>query len=254
MTEISGPENKDAFFVGYGSAPRSITKFVMRVVLALLAFTFVLAYALAWSVQERGGSGFGGGLKVQGRVANLPYPVVQVFPNKKYPKGHVLLIAGGGKQGMGATVEKLKGKSLEVRGYLLKRGDIETIVTDTPGHYKVIDEVAKIEALKPEPLGKWRIAGEICDGKCYSGVMRPGRGIAHKACANLCIAGDQAAVFATVRPIKGASFLLLADKDGKLPPKTMYDYVALPVELEGEVVRYGDLLVFKADWTKITRQ
>ena len=84
--------------------------------------------------------------------------------------------------------------------------------------------------------------------------MRPGTGLAHKACANLCIAGDQPAVFSAVRPVNGASFLLLAGPDGGLPPKSLYDYVALPVELEGELVRYGDLHVFKVDWSKVVRQ
>ncbi len=244
----------DEFFVGYARAPSSIKSYVAKAVVITLVFVFVIGFALAWSVQERGGGGFGGGLKVRGQVANLPYPVIQIFPSKAYPKGHVMLIAGGGKQGMGPVVEKLKGKAVEARGFLLKRGDLDVIVTDTPGHYKVVSEAPANGPLKPVSLGKWRIAGEICDGKCYAGVMRPGTGIAHKACANVCIAGDQPAVFATVRPVQGASFLLLADSQGKIPPKVMYDYVALPVELEGELVRYGDLLVLKADWSKVVRQ
>lgn len=254
MNEAQVPSAQDDFFVGYGRAPRNVARYVIKLVLGALAFVFALSFALAWSVQERGGGGFGGGLKVQGRVANLPYPVLQIFPSAKYPRGHVMLIAGGGKQGMGKTVDKLVGKALEVRGFLLKRGDLDVIVTDTPGHYKTIAETATVAALAPQSHGRFRIAGEICDGKCYSGVMRPGRGIAHKACANLCIAGDQPAIFATVRPVKGASFLLLANSSGKIPPKSMYDYVALPVELEGELVQYGDLLVFKADWSSIRKQ
>ncbi|MGE3246507.1 MAG: hypothetical protein AB7F96_01375 [Beijerinckiaceae bacterium] len=242
------------FFVGYAPPPRGIGRFVFAAAAAFLAAAFVFAFALAWSVQERGGGGFGGGLKLQGRVANAPYPVLQIFPSARYPSGHVMLIAGGGKQGMGPAVAKLEGKALEVSGFLLKRGDIDVIVTDTRGHYKVLEETAKLPALQPVSMGRWRIAGEICDGKCYAGVMRPGRGIAHKACANLCIAGDQPAVFATVRPFSGASFMLLADADGKLPPKILYDYVALPVELEGEVMKYGDLFVFRADWSSIRRQ
>lgn len=242
------------FFVGYGSAPRGIARFAVRLALGLLAVAFLLSMALGYSLQERGGGGFGGGLKVVGRVANLPYPVLQIYPSAKYPSGHVMLIAGGGKQGMGETVAKLAGNSVEVSGFLLKRGDIDVIVTDAPSHYKVLSEAPQVPALQPESLGRYRIAGEICDGKCYAGVMRPGTGISHRACANLCIAGDQPAVFATVRPFAGASFMLLADKDGKIPPKVMYDFVALPVELEGELVRYGDLYVLKADWSRIARQ
>jgi hypothetical protein len=254
MSHSTDGQGASDFFVGWGKAPSGTAGFVLRIVAALAGFAFLLSFALAWSVQERGGGGFGGGLKLQGRVANLPYPVLQVFPNAKYPAGHMMLIAGGGKQNMGATVAKLQGKAVEVRGFLLKRGDIDVIVTDTPGHFKVLDETAKIAAVKPVSLGRWRIAGEICDGKCYAGVMRPGTGIAHKACANLCIAGDQPAVLATVRPVNGAGFVLLAGQDGKLPPVSLYDHVALPVELEGELVKFGDLYVLKADWSKVVRQ
>ena len=248
-----GGENAE-FFVGYGNAPRGVGWLVLKVIAGFLMLAFVLSFALAWSVQDRSGSRFGGGLKVQGRVANLPYPVIQIFPNTQYPNGHVMLIAGGGKLGMGPVVETLKGKSVEARGFLLKRGDLDVIVTDTSGHYTVIAGKPAIAALGPVSLGRFRIAGEICDGKCYAGVMRPGRGIAHKACANLCIAGDQPAVLATTRPVKGASFLLLAGADGQLPPRTLYDYVALPVELEGELVRHGNLHVFKVDWIKVKTQ
>jgi hypothetical protein len=244
--QIPVPSHNAEFFVGYGRPPQGVSRFVIKVILALLVFAFVLSFAIAWSVQERGGSGFAGGLKVQGQVANLPYPVVRIFPNSRYPKGHVMLIAGGGKQGISAHVATLKGKSVELRGFLLKRGDIDVIVTDTPGHYKILADKPPVAPMQPVSLGKWRIAGEICDGKCYAGVMRPGTGLSHKACANLCIAGEQPAVLATVRPVNGASFLLLADKSGKIPPRTMFDYVALPVELEGELVRYGDLHVLKA--------
>ena len=242
------------FFVGYARPPGGVARFVVKLALGLVAGACVLGFALGYSVQERGGGGFGGPVKAVGRVANLPYPAFQIFPTAKYPRGHVMLIAGGGKQGMGATVAKLAGKTVEVRGFLLKRGDIDVVVTDTPAHYRTVDDRPQAEALQPQKLGRYRIGGEICDGKCYAGVMRPGTGISHKACANLCIAGDQPAVLATFRPIMGARFVLLADRNGKIPPPAMYDHVAVPVELEGELLRYGDLLILHADWRSIRRQ
>lgn len=251
---MSAEKKGDEFFVGYGSVPRGVSRYALKVIAILLASVFLLSFALAWSVQERGGGGFGAGLTLQGRVANLPYPVAQVFPSPKYPSGHVFLILGAGKTGMGPVIEELKGKAVEIKGAHLKRGDLDMIVTNSKNNYKIIDENPKIAELKPEPLGRFRIAGEICDGKCYAGGMRPGWGIAHKACANLCIAGDQPAVLATYRPVKGANFLLLADKNGNKPPNKMYDFVAIPAVLEGELVRYGDLLVLKADWSRTKRQ
>lgn len=32
-------------------------------------------------------------------------------------------------------------------------------------------EIADFEPAAPVDLGKWRLTGEICDGKCYAGAM-----------------------------------------------------------------------------------
>ena len=99
------------------------------------------------------------------------------------------------------------------------------------------------------PLGRWRIAGEICDGKCLAGAMRPGRGLAHKACANLCLVGDIPPVFATTGPVDGERYMLLAGPDGGPMPAEMYDFTAVLIDAEGEVYRRGDLLIFRVDPT-----
>ena len=103
------------------------------------------------------------------------------------------------------------------------------------------------EAVAPVPLGRWRLAGEICDGKCLVGAMRPGRGIAHKACANLCLIGDIPPVFVSTQPVEGSEFLLILDEDGGPMPASVYDRVAQFISLEGDVTRHGDMLVLKMD-------
>ena len=103
----------------------------------------------------------------------------------------------------------------------------------------------------PVSLGRWRIAGEICDGKCYAGAMRPGTGLAHKACANLCIAGGVPAVFVSSSPVEGHRYFLLADETGKPAGELLKDHVAVYVEAEGEVERLDDLAVFRIDRSTI---
>ncbi|WP_174826197.1 hypothetical protein [Ruegeria arenilitoris] len=93
----------------------------------------------------------------------------------------------------------------------------------------------------------WRLAGEICDGKCLASAMRPGRGIAHKACANLRLIGDIPPVFVSTKPVDGSEFLMVVDQDGGPLPGTAYDYFTRYISLEGEVVRHGDLLVLRID-------
>jgi hypothetical protein len=98
----------------------------------------------------------------------------------------------------------------------------------------------------PVPLGRWRIQGEICDGKCAAGGMRPGTGIGHRACATLCLDGELPAVFVPTRPVAGRAFLLLGDATGGPALPAFRDLIGQRVTLEGEVERLGDMVVFRA--------
>ena len=116
--------------------------------------------------------------------------------------------------------------------------------------------VDKIEADRTETspfkiavrdLGRWRLTGEICDGKCYSGVMRPGQGIAHKACANLCLFGGVPPVFIANGTVGGHSHFLIADATGQPVARRILDLVAVPVTLEGRIEQRGALAVLLLD-------
>ena len=96
-----------------------------------------------------------------------------------------------------------------------------------------------------KPLGRWRLTGEICDGKCYAGAMRPGTGLAHKACANLCLIGGVPPVLVTTAPVEGERFLLIAGADGGPVTPALLDHVATLVQVEGDVERRGSLLVLR---------
>ena len=237
----------EGFYIGHEPAAPVTRRFMAKVAAGVIASAFALALALGFAVQEPGKGGYGADLTAQGVLQNVPYPVLRIAPSADHPKGRALLVAGDGKIGAGEAVETLKGQVIEATGNMLKRGDLDMMIVDT-STFKPVASAAPPKLAEAVPLGKWRIAGEICDGKCYAGAMRPGTGLAHKACANLCITGGQAAILATSKPVEGASFLLLANADGSLPPARMYDLVALPVELEGELFRLDDLLIFRVNW------
>jgi len=98
-----------------------------------------------------------------------------------------------------------------------------------------------------EDLGRWKLAGEICDGKCLAGAMRPGRGLAHKACANLCVAGGVPPVFVSSQPVEGSEFLMISGPERAEIPDAVYDFMAQFISVEGHISRHGDLLVFAMD-------
>ena len=104
-----------------------------------------------------------------------------------------------------------------------------------------------VPAPAAEPLGRWRLAGEMCDGKCLAGAMRPGRRLAHKACANLCVIGGVPPVFVSTQPVEGETYFLLAGPDGGPLTMDMLTHMAAFVTLEGEIERRGDLLILKID-------
>ena len=98
----------------------------------------------------------------------------------------------------------------------------------------------------PSSLGERVLRGEIVDSKCYLGVMKPGRGKPHRACAVRCISGGIPPVL-MVRDTAGiASYFLLTDLDGGALNDRILDLVAEPVEIRGEVLQYDNLLVLRA--------
>ena len=159
------------------------------------------------------------------------------------------MLNGQGKRGVASEAAKLDGQVIEVSGILLKRGELDAL------------QVGKMEAVKApdgdpqtapaaKDLGRWRIAGEICDGKCVAGAMRPGTELAHKACANFCLLGGVPPVFVATDKVAGQDFMLLGNQDGgPLRNDQYFDFVAQPVEIEGQVEQRGDLLIFKIDPT-----
>jgi len=217
----------------------------------LFVLGFLAAAVLIGATQDDPGkAGFRfdyGRQTVTGVIELNPYPLMRVTKgNQKIATGHALMLTGSGKAGVIKRAIPLNGKLAIATGVILKRGDLDML--------QVLGGMAGLKAAKgvvptlaAEPLGSWRLAGEICDGKCLAGAMQPGRGLAHKACANLCLIGGIPPVFVSTKPVEGSEFLLIADEEGGPMPQSVYDYVGQFVELEGELERRGNLLILKVD-------
>ena len=242
------------FFVGYLSVPAGLKSFL--IIACLMFFTgFAGAAILIGATQDDPGkAGFRfdyGRQTVTGVVEMKPYPLIRVTKgNKRIKVGHTLMLTGGGKAGVMKRAAKLDGKLAEVSGVILKRGTLDMLQL-RGGKNGLKAAAGEVQKPTSESLGKWRLAGEICDGKCLAGAMQPGRGLAHKACANLCLIGGIPPVFVSTQPIEGNEFILVADKDGGPMSKAAYDRVGEFVQVEGEIERRGDMLILKLDADKI---
>ncbi len=235
------------FFVGWtGKLPAAHAGFLRAILVALLVGLPVLAGVLARANDDTGTGGFdwdAGAQTLRGTVTARPYPLLHLAG------GHTLMLSGVGKSGVDLD-PALDGRNVEVSGFLLKRGTLDMLLVDD---LHAADGNA-VPVAPAAPLGTWRLTGEICDGKCYTGAMRPGSGLSHRACANLCLIGGVPPVFVTTAPVAGTSFLLLADADGAALPDSVRDLAALRIQLDGKLERRGDLLVFRTDLAQARRR
>ncbi|MBN8954767.1 MAG: hypothetical protein BGP09_25095 [Rhizobium sp. 60-20] len=240
------------FFVGYfKKVPSDVKVLMIGFIVFFMAGMASASVFLSLNTESPGSGSYADELHGEHLIGTMevkPYPILRVPANDKHPARAVML-GGSGKFGVDNRALPLSGKAAEVGGIFVKRGDLEMLLVGAGDDLKAAGERGQMLAPVPpaQDLGRWRLTGEICDGKCSSGAMKPGTGLAHKACANLCISGGVPPVFVSTAPVDGHIFLLLAGKDGGPMPKALLNKTSVPVVLEGTVERRDDLLIFKVE-------
>ena len=233
----------EPFYVGYAPAAGELRRrFLLAAGLVWLLFG-AAAICLGRTPQDLGASQFGDEIVLSGTVVANPYPMLVTASDPKHPKGRTLLLGGEGKHGAQDFANALDGRSAHLEGILIKRGDLDMALISSPEHLK--PESAGHPAPQREQLGRWRLSGEICDGKCAAGAMRPGSGASHKACANLCISSGLPPVLALGKPFEGREVVILAGENGGPVPGEFLDRVGILVTLEGDAHRLGDAIIFQ---------
>lgn len=244
---------QEELYVGYLSpAPPATGRFVRGVVAAILVGVAASAGGLA-GLQHGFGDGefeYGKTRSYEGRLTLAPHPILWL----EGAPGRPLLLVGEGKHGADAALAGLDGRRLRLSGSRIHRGGLEMLELAADG---IADLGGADLGGGPAPeildLGQQRLEGEIVDGKCHLGVMKPGSGKNHKACAILCIRGGAPPLF-VVKTADGKSLqMLLVGETGQAIGGELVDVVAEPVEIEGKVERRGELLVLSAPRTAIRR-
>ncbi len=241
--------DREPFFIGWAGVPPGLRGFLAACALGVVVLFGVVAYLAAATADDPGDGAFRfdwGAQTVTGVLEAAPYPILHVIASERFPAGHTLMLTGVGKTGVQDPAAALDGQVVTAKGIVLKRGDLDMLqVEGGPGGLVAAEGAAA--APEAEPLGRWRLTGEICDGKCYAGAMRPGEGLAHRACANLCLVGGVPPVFVSTAPVEGAEFFLMADSDGGPLGAAALALTATLVEVEGDIDRRGGLLVLRID-------
>lgn len=235
------------FFVGYLTPPPGLRAFLGVIGLGMIVGFGAVGWVIGSTQADPGPGGLYGRHTVTGLLQAQPYPMVHIIEGTDHlPAGRTILMSGGGKTGVDARAAPLDGLIVTASGVAVKRGDLDLLQLrgGTRGLSAMMGELPEIEI---QDLGRWRLTGEICDGKCYAGAMLPGDGLAHRACANLCLIGGVPPVFVTAEPVEGQDFLLIGGPDGGPVTDLLLDYTALRITVEGQIERRGDMLVFLID-------
>ena len=247
----------DEFYLGWeNKAPVAVGKLVRRtVVLGLLAL-LLLGVLLAAAQRTMGRSVFEWGTtkSFTGILERQPYPHLLVErPGTQNGQEHFssYYLVNPFKFGMAAELAaRLDGKAVTLRGTLIYRED-QTMIEVVPGSLKA-DATQNSAAvpyapLPPVSLGEQTLRGEIVDSKCFLGVMNPGQLTPHRACAIRCISGGIPPVLVVRQSDGTAHYLLLVSRTGRPVNQEVLNFVAEPVQITGEVLRQGGLLILRAD-------
>jgi hypothetical protein len=243
----------DPFYVGYLPMPRAYRRF-LRVVLPLVLWAVMFAgFAILWPQRAPGSGAWETGEPIT-RVGVLiaePYPMLVTGEGRDQ---RVTLLTEMGKRGARERALAFAGERVRIEGFRIHRDGREIVElvpgpdaitqTDGPAPGEAIDFGAMTEAAAREQV---LLRGEILDSKCYLGAMRPGDGLAHRACAMLCIRGGIPAMLYSVRADGSRAYHLLLSAQGGPIDARFIERAGVPVVVRGRAARIGDLDVMFVD-------
>ncbi|MBI1380484.1 MAG: hypothetical protein GC161_05275 [Planctomycetaceae bacterium] len=245
----------EEFYVGYldRSAPAT-SRFARRTALGLVAVALGLGALFAMS-QSRWGSGsfeFGTVRTLTGVYRAGPVAHLEIaHPGGRSTAARWLLV-GEGKHGVPGAWARFDGQAVALEGTLIARG--ATTMVEVAGAGPRPDAgSAPTGAEAPRAHGRRTVVGEIVDSKCWLGVMNPGELRTHRACATLCVRGGVPPLVAVWDAADTPGQLLLLGAAGEPIHDRALPWIALPVELEGELWQLGELWFLHLDPDGIRR-
>ncbi len=248
-------DRNDEFYVGYlEQSPAGIPARSRVGILAVFLVGLLLAtvLVLAQARFDRGTFEFGVEREFRGVLVERPYPLLLVSSGDSARSRTTLTthyLVEYGKRGAAERVAGLDGEPVLVTGSLVHNDRARMIEVHAVERLEG-DEAQDLRRLEHETeltLGSMTLLGEIVDAKCHLGVMKPGRGKPHRACAVRCISGGIPPVLRVEDRSGNVDYFLLVSSDGKSVNRDVLDFVADPVEITGRATRSGDRLVLYAD-------
>ena len=250
-SQASGPHNtnrSDPLYVGYMPAPDEHRRAVKRTLILLAAWLSFCAFTLVLTMPSPGeGVWENTNERVwEGFLTNDPYPML-LTPEE------TLLVVSMGKHGAHDQIDEFANSHVSLRGYELRRQGrrmIELVPDSITSLGEAPSSQPTLSMLDIEPID---FTGEIIDGKCYLGAMKPGNGFAHRACAVLCLRGGLPAMFAEDDASPDEPLpLLIVDGSTQVPEHVM-QHIATRVQMKARRASIGTLPVLIVDSSTIER-
>ena len=248
---FAGTRKKDEVFIGWDKAPAADRRFLLAALPLLGLGAAFGARGLAQTADDPGAGRWDTGhvTRVTGVLAAAPYPMLYV-EDAASPFGvKTVLLVAQGKCTSALKFGAAENRVVTASGVLIERArrQMLEVPLTLEKWLETSSAAVKLPPLQPEIVGRVELAGEILDSKCFFGVMRPGHGKTHKACSALCIRGGIPPSFWARRADGKESVLLMTDGAGRALGEAILPFVGEPVVVQGDVVRIGDLLQFRAD-------
>lgn len=222
----------DSFYIGYQDrAPRPLVRFLTLVVGLLLIVAVTVA--LTWSsTQPPPGSG----VYEYGDISDWTGTLVKAtVPMLVTDDGATFLLAGPVK-GLPDGIEERIGMRVSLQATRIYRDDI-LMLEVVAGSIQNVAGTAADWSPGPPDSAPVTLTGRIVDSKCWLGVMNPGEGTVHRACARLCIQGGLPAMILYRHEDGTPGRAVISLPDGGPFPERLLSYVARPVRLQGVLGR-----------------
>lgn len=242
------------FFIGYLADTPLLSRKALRRILPLVGL-LAIGLAFVLSSSQRGEEAavfeFGTERSIKGILLDAPEPLLKISPER------AVLLIGYGKHGAWATLEEAgvkPGQQLEIAGTLIYH-DGHTLMEITRGA-EAVRVVGKAETGSFETpdrsLGPVDLKGEVVDPKCFFGVMKPGDGKPHRACAIRCIEGGIPPVLMVEdKPERESygtrAYFLVRGASGEALNDRIAPHVAVPRGLEGAVEQWVDWYLIRSE-------
>lgn len=243
--------NKPDFYVGYLPTPPSHRRFILLLLPSLLIVMLATSVLVARSQRDPGASQV-----VSAEVASWTGTVyMEPYPMLITDDGTIYLVMGMGKFGVADRVAEFDGVRCTVEGWDLARSDRHGIQL-APESDAIRRDSSGLGPVPQPALSEGeqiKLTGEIVDGKCYLGAMKPGDGKGHKACAILCIDGGLPPLFASVDPEQFDQLpIVLVNGKAQLPDELL-KLAGETVIFEGTLQSFGKLQILNTTASQVHR-